>query len=369
MKSKNKANKAKVAILIPAYNEAKVIGICLEAVLKLVPAKNVFVVDDGSKDNTSKIARKFTKNVLKTKNRGKAHALNVGIKNYNLTKKFEYILFMDADTKPKADYLDFALRHFSNDENKSVHCVIGRVKVAGNNWISKYRQWEYQISYLIHKRAQEYMGSILVAPGCATLYRSKVFTTEKFPAGTLTEDMDFTFQMHRKGFNKMLFENKSIVYTIDPLSLKDFIKQLNRWYTGFWQVVRKHDIPWQAQVLDLEVAMLAVEGLYNGLLVILMGLTLFNIIALGGPNVLMYPILFDLFIFFLPSIIWSIWSDKDYTRIFYIFHFYFLRFLSSIIFLRSFFYGFLSLEKEYVWDSNRESIRKEGLLWRFLARN
>lgn len=368
MKKIDQTNYEKIAVLVPANNEEKVISICLDAVLKMTSAQHVYVVDDGSKDNTGKIARKYTRNVVRTPNRGKAHALNFGIKNYNLTKKYNYILFMDADTKPSSSYLNFALRHFKNDKEKKIHCVIGRVKVSGNNWISKYRQWEYQISYLIHKKAQEYMKSILVAPGCATLYRSEVFKTLKFPSGTLTEDMDFTFQMHRNGLNYMVFDNKAIVYTIDPQNLKDFVKQLNRWYTGFWQVVRKHDVPWRGQVLDFEVAMLAVEGLYSGFLVILFAISIIKFLFFGGFGVFIYPFLFDLIIFFIPSMLWSMWSDKDYTRIFYIFHFYFLRFLSSLIFLKSFFSGFISLEKEYVWNSNRE-LRKEGLKWRFLARN
>ncbi len=363
-----KKNQIKVAVLVPANNEEKVIAISLEAILRLVPAKSIYVVDDGSKDKTGKIARQYTSNVLRTQNRGKAHALNMGIKYFKLTKKYEYILFMDADTKPKADYLDHALKHFEKDKEKSIHCVIGRVKVSGNNWISKYRQWEYQISYLIHKKAQEYLKSILVAPGCATLYRSNVFNSQRFPSGTLTEDMDFTFQMHRKGYNLMVFDNNAIVYTIDPLNLKDFVKQLNRWYTGFWQVLRKHDVPWRGQILDLEVAMLAIEGLYSGFLVILFGVSIINFLFFGGFGVFIYPLIFDLIIFFIPSMLWSMWSDKDYTRFIYVFHFYFLRCISSLIFLKSFFSGYISLEKEYVWNSNRE-IRKEGFKWRFLVRN
>lgn len=351
MKNQNKKNP--VAVLVPANNEEKVIAKTLDAILNLVPAENIYVVDDGSRDQTAEIAKTFTENVLSTQNRGKAHALNTGIEHFELTKKYGYIFFMDADTKPKADFLEKALVHFKDDPKKKIVCVIGRVKVSGSNWISKYRQWEYQVSYLIHKRAQEHLGSILVTPGCATIYRSFIFKKLKFPSGTLTEDMDFTFLMHRSGFNKMVFENKAIVYTLDPHSIKEFTKQLNRWYTGFWQVVRKHDIPWRGQILDFEVAMLATEGLYNGILVIFFLISIINLTVFGGISILFIPLFIDLFFFFIPTLIWSMLVDKDYSRILLIPHFYFLRFLSSIIFLKSYFNGFLSLEKEYVWDSNR----------------
>jgi len=342
----------KIAILIPAFNEALVISRTLESLLRLVPANDIFVVDDGSSDATKMISLKYTNNVVKTPNHGKAHALNFGIKYFKLPKNYDYIFFMDADSQPRADFLKKVMPHFNNDKKKLI-CVVGQVKGRGVNWISKYRQWEYHISHFIHKRAQEILKSMLVVPGCATVYRSKIFAKLEFPSGTLTEDMDFTFLLHRTGNNKMLFEDKAIVYTQDPQNLKDFIKQLKRWYTGFWQVVRKYDIPWQGQVLDLEVTMLALEGLYNGLIVIFFLFSFIPLLIFKELNIFTLPFLIDLFIFFIPSLIWSSIVDKDIKRVFYLPLFYFLRFISSLIFLRSFFYGFLSSEKEYVWDSKR----------------
>ncbi|MCL5432695.1 MAG: glycosyltransferase family 2 protein [Patescibacteria group bacterium] len=352
---KNIKRKSLVAVLIPANNEEHVIAKTLKAILKIVPSKDIYVVDDGSLDKTSKIARRYTKKILMTKqNRGKANALNSGIKFFKLSDRYEYIFFIDADSKPKRDFIIKTFKHLRKDKYKEISCVIGRIKASGNNWISKYRQWEYQISYLIHKKAQEHMGSILVTPGCATIYRSSVFKKLKFPKGTLTEDMDLTFLMHRSGLNKMVFENKAIVYTWDPQNVKEFMMQINRWYTGFWQVVRKHNIPWQGQILDLEVTILALEGLYNGFLVIFFAISFISLSMNGKISIVVFPLLFDFFFFFLPSLIWSIYYDKNYSRILYIPHFYFLRFLSSAIFLKSFFNSFLKREeKEYVWNSKR----------------
>lgn len=354
-------SKLSIAVLVPARNEAGVIASTLKALLKLVPPSSLYVVDDGSKDKTRRIAKKYTDNVLQTHNRGKAQALNFGIKHFKLTKRYRFILFMDADTQPKPDFLQVAVRHFKKDPKKQIVCVIGRIKGYGTNAISKYRQWEYQISHLVHKRAQWYLSSILVVPGCATLYRSEVFDKLQFPTGTLTEDMDFTFLMHRSGIGKMVFENKAIVYTQDPRNISDFVKQISRWYTGFWQVVRKHGVPWQGQMLDMEATMLALEGLYNGLIVIGFCGLIVPLALLGNLRILAIPLFLDLFLFFIPTLIWNSVSDKDYTRMLYIPQFYFLRFLSSIIFLKSFFVGYLSQEKDYIWDSARYSLMKRSV--------
>ena len=343
----------KIAVLIPAFDEAKIIAKTLKSILNLIPNEDIFVVDDGSSDSTARVARKFTKNVITTSNHGKAHALNFGIDHFKLTKNYKFLFFVDADTQPDANFLNKTMPHFDNEARKKIICVVGQVKSFGSNWISKYRQWEYFISHFIHKRAQENLHCILVTPGCATVYRSKIFNKLRFPTGTMTEDMDFTFLMHRSGLNNILFENKAIVYTEDPQNLFDFVKQIKRWYTGFWQVVRKHDIPWQGQFLDLEVTMLALEGIYNGLIVIFILLSLFPLFIFGGLNIYLIPFMIDLFVFFIPTLIWSSIADKDYKRILYLPSFYLLRFLSSLIFLRSFFTGYLSSEQEYVWNSKR----------------
>jgi biofilm PGA synthesis N-glycosyltransferase PgaC len=349
-----------VAVVVPAHNEEAVIGPTIESILKLVKPSDLYIIDDGSTDNTAYIAKRYTQNTLTLPNRGKARALNYGIKYFNLSRRYKYIFFMDADTQPAADFLDKTLIHFESDAKEEVVCVVGRVKAIGTNWISKYRQWEYQISHFVHKKAQSRLQSIIVVPGCATVYRSYVFDRLEFPIGTLTEDMDFTFALHRSGFNKMVFEENAIVYTQDPQNLKNLTRQLTRWYTGFWQVVRKHNIPWQGQVLDFEVAMLATEGLYNGLLIIIFIICLIPLASLGELSIFKIPMAVDFLLFFLPTLIWSAVSDRDWLRIFYIPHFYFLRILSCLIFFASFFRGYLSIEKEYSWNSPRYHLERRS---------
>ena len=83
-------------IVIPAYNEESSIGKVIEKLNKK-NYKNIIVVDDGSKDKTSNIAKK--KNVIVLKhivNRGQGAALETGIE-YALKKGAEIIVTFDAD--------------------------------------------------------------------------------------------------------------------------------------------------------------------------------------------------------------------------------------------------------------------------------
>nr|WP_048056414.1 glycosyltransferase family 2 protein [Methanocaldococcus fervens] len=89
-------NKDEVFIVVPAFNEEKMIGKTLKS-LKKEGYKNIIVVDDGSADKTSEIAIK--ENVIVCRhllNRGLGGALGTGIK-CALMYKPKIIVTFDAD--------------------------------------------------------------------------------------------------------------------------------------------------------------------------------------------------------------------------------------------------------------------------------
>lgn len=85
----------KVCILIPAYNAAETIGSVLEKVRSL--HLDVIVVDDGSIDQTGKVALQFGVHLLKhPSNLGKGAALRTGFQSI-LRKDYELVITLDAD--------------------------------------------------------------------------------------------------------------------------------------------------------------------------------------------------------------------------------------------------------------------------------
>lgn len=89
-------------IVIAAYNEEKSIA----NVLKDLSAngwKNVVVVDDGSRDKTSEMAKKHTKHVVRHLiNRGQGAALKSGIQ-YALNEGADIIVTFDADGQHRSE--------------------------------------------------------------------------------------------------------------------------------------------------------------------------------------------------------------------------------------------------------------------------
>ncbi len=96
--------KPAVAVLIPAYNEEKVIERTVRAVLDSdYPGLHVIVIDDGSTDNTLEVARQAFADeeasgrvlILTKPNSGKAEALNFGLEHLS---DEEIFVGIDADT-------------------------------------------------------------------------------------------------------------------------------------------------------------------------------------------------------------------------------------------------------------------------------
>ncbi len=86
----------KIYIVIPAYNEEKIITSVI-AEIKSAGYNNIILVDDGSNDQTFAIAQKTNINVFRHKiNRGKGAATKTGIEAAKLLGA-DIIITMDAD--------------------------------------------------------------------------------------------------------------------------------------------------------------------------------------------------------------------------------------------------------------------------------
>jgi len=92
----------RLSVVIPAYNEQRVIGDTITRVgtyLEQTPDPELIVVDDGSRDRTREIVRDliprfpFLRLIQNDRNRGKGYSIRHGI----LESRGEYVLFTDAD--------------------------------------------------------------------------------------------------------------------------------------------------------------------------------------------------------------------------------------------------------------------------------
>lgn len=84
----------KIAVIIPAYNEAASIGHVLEALPKFV--SEVFVIDNNSSDNTAEVAKAKGATVLFEKQKGYGHACLKGMEEL-ANNPPDIVVFIDGD--------------------------------------------------------------------------------------------------------------------------------------------------------------------------------------------------------------------------------------------------------------------------------
>lgn len=268
----------RLCVILPGKDEALVIARAIHSVVSAgVPGPDIYVIDDGSRDGTSDIARSFAGvNVLRNEiNRGKSASIARVMTEFDLAGRYDIITLMDADTVVNVDYYKEVKKGFTQPD---VAVVCGRAMSVPYNWLTAYRCLGYFWTHYVYRGAQSDMGVINVAPGCASSYRADVFLQLEWNNDTLVEDMDVTIQVHRKKLGKLIYCPQAKVYTQDPRTLRDYTKQMNRWYTGTWQIAIKYKMWRSWSKIDLEFKLLMGEGL------------LFSVFMLSIPLLaLLYP--------------------------------------------------------------------------------
>jgi cellulose synthase/poly-beta-1,6-N-acetylglucosamine synthase-like glycosyltransferase/peptidoglycan/xylan/chitin deacetylase (PgdA/CDA1 family) len=236
--------KPKVAVLIPAYNEEKVIERTVLAALNSdYPNLRVIVIDDGSKDRTLEVARNAFRAeaasgkvlILGKKNSGKAEALNYGIEHIGDAELFVGI---DADTIIAPDAIARLVPHFINPK---VGAIAGNAKVGNrvNLW-TRWQALEYITSQNFERRALDVLGAVSVVPGAIGCWRvSAVREAGGYHLDTVAEDADLTMALLRRGY-RVEYEDLALAYTEAPTNANGLMRQRFRWSFGILQAVYKH---------------------------------------------------------------------------------------------------------------------------------
>jgi cellulose synthase/poly-beta-1,6-N-acetylglucosamine synthase-like glycosyltransferase/peptidoglycan/xylan/chitin deacetylase (PgdA/CDA1 family)/spore germination protein YaaH len=233
----------RVAVLIPAFNEEKVIVRTIRSVLHS-DYKNlrVLVIDDGSKDRTAEVAREaYVKEiaagrvvVLSKPNAGKAAALNCALEQLDE----EIYVGIDADTVIAPDAISKLIPHF---EDPLIGAVAGNAKVGNrvNLW-TRWQALEYITSQNFERRALDLFHVVTVVPGAIGAWRTApVKAAGGYPLNTVAEDADLTMNLLEQGL-KVDYEDRSLAYTEAPIDARGLMRQRFRWSFGTLQAVWKH---------------------------------------------------------------------------------------------------------------------------------
>jgi cellulose synthase/poly-beta-1,6-N-acetylglucosamine synthase-like glycosyltransferase/peptidoglycan/xylan/chitin deacetylase (PgdA/CDA1 family)/spore germination protein YaaH len=229
-----------VSVLIPAYNEAKVIVSSIRHILhSRHPNLEIIVVDDGSTDGTSVVVAEHYASeprvrLIAIANGGKAHAVNTALAE----SKGSLIVALDADTQFDPHTIPRLVRWFNDP---TVGAVAGNAKVGNRiNLITLWQALEYITAQNLERRALAALGAITVVPGAVGAWRREALDRlGGFPADTLAEDQDLTIAVQKAGY-KTLFDSEAIAWTEAPDTARGLARQRFRWAYGTLQCLWKH---------------------------------------------------------------------------------------------------------------------------------
>jgi cellulose synthase/poly-beta-1,6-N-acetylglucosamine synthase-like glycosyltransferase/peptidoglycan/xylan/chitin deacetylase (PgdA/CDA1 family)/spore germination protein YaaH len=233
----------RVAVLIPAYNEEKVIVRTIRSVLNSdYENLHVIVIDDGSKDRTYDVACAAYPDeiaagrlqVLRKANAGKAEALNYAINRLSE----DYYVGIDADTVIARDAVSKLMVHFADPR---VGAVAGNAKVGNrvNLW-TRWQALEYITSQNFERRALDLFNVVTVVPGAIGAWRTEpVRRAGGYPVNTVAEDADLTMNLLEQGY-KVIYEDQALAFTEAPIDARGLMRQRFRWSFGTLQAIFKH---------------------------------------------------------------------------------------------------------------------------------
>jgi cellulose synthase/poly-beta-1,6-N-acetylglucosamine synthase-like glycosyltransferase len=234
-------------IMIPAHNEAKVIGKTVEAMLKLEYPKDkltIMVINDGSEDETADIVQQLASAhpqvVLFTippgeGGKGKSRALNIGLKHV----RSEIIAIYDADNTPDPKALYYLVAQLVG--HKELGAVIGKFRTVNKKatLLTRFINIETLSFQSILQAGRWQMHNISTLPGTNfVIWTELVRSLDGWDEEALTEDSELSIRIYEKGY-KIKFIPYAVTYEQEPQEWKVWLKQRMRWVRGNNYVISK----------------------------------------------------------------------------------------------------------------------------------
>jgi poly-beta-1,6-N-acetyl-D-glucosamine synthase len=228
-----------VSVIVPAYNESQVIANCVNSILASdYPDFEVFLVDDGSKDNTLEVMRSFAGDprirVIAKANGGKASSLNAGL----AVSRGEILFFVDADGLFTPSTIREMLNGF---EDEAVGAVCGNDAPVNLNRIqTQLACIQTHVGTGFVRRALSQIDCLPIVSGNIGAFRREALEkTGPFLEGFIGEDLELTWRVHKAGY-RVAFAPRAVVLAEVPSTLRGLWLQRVRWARGLIQTVRLH---------------------------------------------------------------------------------------------------------------------------------
>lgn len=238
----------KIAVLISARNESKVIGELCRSILQQDYPKDklhIFVVADNCTDNTADICRDLGCTVFERFNKqyiGKGYAMNFAFEKIfaDPANDYEAFLVLDADNLLTKNYVAEMNKVF--DQGYRVITSYRNSKNYAQNWISSgYGLWFLREAEYLNRPRYVLHNSCAISGTGFMVAADLIKERGGWNYHLLTEDIEFTAATIVTG-EKIGYAGEAMLYDEQPITFKQSWNQRMRWAKGFYQVLGKHGI-------------------------------------------------------------------------------------------------------------------------------
>lgn len=233
----------RIAILMPAHNEAKGMTQTLLRLRSVLPPEaTILVVADNCSDDTAERARTGGAEVVErsdAERRGKGYALDFGRSHLSKSPP-DCAMILDADCVPDAgtvERLGLAALQYGRPV-QSVNLMRAGPDAGPIVQISNFA---FLIKNLVRQRGLVRSGGPAMLTGTGMAFPWPIFEKLPLASSNIVEDLAITVDLTRDGVRPMLVESARV--WSDAATAKDTLTQRTRWEHGFIGTAIKHALP------------------------------------------------------------------------------------------------------------------------------
>jgi cellulose synthase/poly-beta-1,6-N-acetylglucosamine synthase-like glycosyltransferase len=238
----SRAPRARIAVLIPTYNEPPdVLLPTIAAAVALRPAHETWVLDDGKREEIRALAETLGARYLTRPDNKHAKAGNL---NHALGHiKADIIGVLDADHVPTARFLTALLPYFHDPQLAFVQSPQDFYNLES---FEHQRRWNGQIFneeavfYRVIAPAKNRWHAPFWCGTCALVRVEALRSVGGVSTDSVTEDIHTTIRMYRKGWTGA-YHNEVVARGLAPDDATSYLIQRNRWALGAMQVLRSEN--------------------------------------------------------------------------------------------------------------------------------
>lgn len=238
------AGRPSLAVVMPAHDEAALIGASVGAILpQLSPTDRLIVVADNCSDDTAALGRAAGAQVIVRNDparRGKGYALDFGVRHLEADPP-DVVLIVDADCRVAEGCIDRVARA-CRAASRPVQALYLMHAPAGTGLTGRIAEFAWTLKNRVRPTGMRRLGLPCQLMGTGMAFPWSCIARAQLASGHIVEDLKLGLELARDG-SPALFCPEALVTSDFPASAEGFKSQRTRWEHGYLGVILRDAAP------------------------------------------------------------------------------------------------------------------------------